>query len=255
MTVLQTQLLQRMALALLTAVTMTACGPSDKQRAAGAEEQRVQCLDKLCYGDVVPTFDSSKDAILKVNGQWYVGPKEYFTSFGPRGFNWWQHKALSTGSPRPPELEALIANGKGYDVSVEIFLTGRQRWPTPNVDKPWEGATWAREFNRIQAEGLRMQRKTITPQLDVVSFFHADGKAYDTTYYVATQQKSIRGGEPPVASCRTDIRNPNARCSSNEFWQPDVFADFRFRAKHAPDWPAIHQEIIRVLNLAKNVQP
>ena len=242
--------------ALLVLLSLSACGPSDKQRAAGAEEQRVQCLDKLCYGDVIPKFDSTKDAIMKVNGQWYVGPKEYFSTGNPiSGFEWWEHKPISRGIERPPEMQALAVAGEGYDFSIEIFLTGRQSWPTPNVAKPWEAGTWTKEFNRIQAEGLRMQRKTVTPQLDVISFFYADGKAYDTTYYVATQQKSIRGSEPPIASCRTDILNPNARCFSNEFWQPDVFADFRFRAKHAPDWPAIHQEIIRVLNLAKKVQP
>jgi hypothetical protein len=235
-------------------VGLTACGPSEKQLAAGAEATRVDCLDKICpgNGDVTPKIDSTKDAILKLNGQWYVGPKEYFASGEGAAF-YWPSKTPFTGKPDGqswPEQRQPF-----YDVAIEIFFTGRQRWPTPNVEKPWEGATWAKEFNRIQAEGLRMQRKTVTAQLDVISFFYADGKAYDTTYYVATQQKSIRGSEPPVASCRTDILNPNARCSSNEFWQPDVFADFRFRAKHAPDWPAIHQEIVRVLNLAKKVQP
>ncbi len=254
MTVLRTRLLQSMALALFTVLTMTGCGPSEKQLAAQAEATRIDCLDKICYGDVAPRFDNTKDAILKLNGQWYVGPNEYFTSSGARGFIWWQQKPITRVETRPPELDALIKDGKGYDFLIEIFLTGRQSWPTPNVEKPWEAGTWVKEFNRIQAEGLRMQRKTVTPQLDVISFSYSDGKAYDTTYYVATQEKSIRGGEHPVASCRTDILNPNARCSANEFWQPDVFADFRFRAKHAPDWPAIHQEIIRVLNLAKKVQ-
>ena len=136
-----------------------------------------------------------------------------------------------------------------------MFFTGRQFWPTPNVEKPWEVGTWAKKFAPLQAEGLRMQREAISPQLEVVSFFHADGKPYDTTYYVASQQKSMRGDEAPVASCSTDLLNPNARCSSNEFWQSNVYADFRFRAKHAPDWPAIHQEIIRVLNLAHKVPP
>lgn len=229
---------------------LSACDPFEKQRAAGAEEQRVQCLDKSCYGDVTPKFDHMKETLLKLNGQWYVGPKEYFSSGRNGGGFYWSSKHPMFKGGSYPERGQDVA-----DSVIEIFFTGRQRWPTPNVEKPWEGTTWVKEFNRIQAVGLRMERKTVTPQLDVISFFHADGKAYDTTYYVATQQKSIRGGEPPVASCRTDILNPKARCNSNEFWQADVFADFRFRAKHAPDWPAIHQEIIRVLNLAQKVQP
>jgi hypothetical protein len=160
MTVLQTQLLQRMALVLLTAVTMTACGPSDKQRAAGAEEQRVQCLDKLCYGDVIPKFDSKKDEILKLNGQWYVGAKEYFSNSRNGGGFYWpsKHPMFKEGSF--PERGQGVA-----DAVIEIFLTGRQRWPTPNVEKPWEDATWAKEFNRIQAEGLRMQQRPLPRNL------------------------------------------------------------------------------------------
>ena len=75
---IQIEWMPRVASAAFCFLAMTGCGPSDKQRAAGAEEQRVQCLDKLCYGDVIPKFDSSKDEILKLNEQWYVGPKEYF---------------------------------------------------------------------------------------------------------------------------------------------------------------------------------
>ena len=255
MKAIQIQWMLRVASAVLCLLALTGCGPSEKQLAARAEATRIDCLDKICHGDVAPKIDNTKDVVLKLNGQWYVGPKEYFTSSGARGFIWWERKPLTTVESRPPELAVLIADGKGYDFSIEIFLTGRQRWPTPNVEKPWEEGTWAKEFARIEAEGLRMQRKAISPQLEVVSFFRADGKPYDTTYYVASQQKSIRGNEAPVASCRTDLLNPNARCNSGEFWQSDVYADFRFRAKHAPDWPAIHQEIIRVLNLAKKVQP
>ena len=236
-----------------TLLGLTACDPFEKQRAEQAEKTRIECLDKLCYGDVLPV-KIPNTAIFKLNGQWYVGPNEYYTSSGPRGFIWWQHQPLSSGSTQPPELETLIADGKGYDVSIEIFFTGRQRWPTPNVEKPWEAGTWVKEFDRIQAEGLRMQWKTVTPQLDIVSFSYANGKAYDTTYYVASQQKNIRGGEAPVAICRSDKLNPNARCFASAFWQDDVLADFRFRAKHAQDWPAIHQEIIRTLNLAKKEQ-
>jgi hypothetical protein len=245
----QTQWMPRVASTVLCLLAFTACGPSEKQLAARAEATRIECLDKICTGDVAPPRNELTDDLIKLNGQWYVGPKEYFSSVTSSGFYWPSKQPMFKGGSYPERGQGVA------DAVIEIFFTGRQRWPTPNVEKPWEEGTWAKEFARIEAEGLRMQRKAISPQLEVVSFIRADGRPYDTTYYVASLQKSIRGNEAPVASCRTDLLNPNARCTSGEFWQSDVYADFRFRAKHAPDWPAIHQEIIRILNLAKKVQP
>lgn len=139
MTVLRTRLLQSMALALFTVLTMTGCGPSEKQPAAQAEATRIDCLDKICYGDVAPKIDYMKEEILKLNGQWYVGPKEYFSS-GINGayFFWWEGKPRSSAMPVPKDMQTLLNDGKGDELSIEIFLTGRQRWPTPNVAKPWE---------------------------------------------------------------------------------------------------------------------
>ena len=250
MKAIQIQWMPRVASAALCLLALTGCGPSEKQLAARAEATRIDCLDKICYGDVAPKIDNTKDAVLKLNGQWYVGPKQYFTSSGARGFIWWKRKPLTTVESRPPELAALIADGKGYDFSIEIFLTGRQSWPTPNVEKPWEARGWEAQFEKLVKDGLKISRQQVRPDLEVVTFVKADGKPYDTTFYIATKQKNMRGADLPGISCLSVTET----CSTGDFWQDDVYARLRFHIKHAQDWPAIHQEVIRVLNLAKKVQ-
>ena len=234
-------------------LVLCACGPSDKQRAEQAEKTRIECLDKFCPGDVEPKHDMATEVALKVNGQWYIGPKEYFSGRNGAVF-YWPSKTPEIGLP---DGKAYPERGKPfYDVAVEIFLTGRQRWPTPNVEKPWEAASWQTVIEHRQSEGLRMERIAVGPALEMIRFFHPDGKPYSYVYYVATRRGSIRGEGPAVLSCLISTPpHPQDRCTSGEFWQPDVYADFRFRAKHAEDWPAIHEEIVRVLSLAKKVQP
>lgn len=61
---------------------LAACEPSKEKQAQLAEEKRVECLDKFCEGDVVPRRDFAKDGLLKLNGQWYLGPKEYLAVVG-----------------------------------------------------------------------------------------------------------------------------------------------------------------------------
>ena len=66
---------------------------------------------------------------------------------------------------------------------------------------------------------------------------------------------ATRGDGPPIAFCLNEPPGHYSNCAATEFWQPDIYADFQFSAKDAKDWPEIHQEIIRVLNLLQKVQP
>jgi len=50
----------------------------EEEKLAAAERRRIECLDQFCEGDVYPKFDTSNEALRKINGQWYVGPKKYF---------------------------------------------------------------------------------------------------------------------------------------------------------------------------------
>lgn len=186
----QIQLMSRCAVTALTLLALTACDPFAKEKAEHAERTRIECLDKICYGDVAPKFDHLNEALLKLNGQWYLGPKEYFSTGNPvSGFEWWEHKPISRGMKRPPEMQALAVDGKGYDFSIEIFLTGRQSWPTPNVEKPWEARGWEAQFEKLQRDGFKISRQQVRPDLEVVTFVKADGTPYNTTFYIATKQK------------------------------------------------------------------
>ena len=249
----------RLRVLLVSAIcaTLTACKPSREEQVRWAQQKQIDCSDKICDGDAIPQRDHLKEEVLKLNGQWFIGPKEYFSN-GMNGasFEWWDHTPLSSRMDRPPEVQALAKSGKGYAVSIEIFMTGRQRWPTPAIDKPWEQGIWQKREGELKAQGMRVERQTIKPGLDVVRFKKPDGQPYPYVYYLATARKRIRGDGPPVLSCDMSTQpNTEDSCSSGEFWQPDVYARFRLNARHAPDWPSIHEEIVRVMNLAKKVQP
>jgi hypothetical protein len=248
-----------LAVALLALGLLTACEPSKEKRAQLAEEKRVECLDKICEGDVIPKRDFAKDALLKLNGKWYLGPKEYFSSgINGASFNWWEHKPISSSAPLPAEMQVLNVAGKGDDVSIVVFLTGRARWPDPTVEKPWERNTSESYFEEFLKKGYRIERQVIRPELEIVRFYDTSGKPYHHVFYVATQRTRIRGSGPPILGC-DPLPSPNlsgrATCTAGEYWQPDVNADFRFSANHAQDWPAIHEEIVRVLNLAQKLNP
>lgn len=241
----------RFAVVALALLALAACDPFAKEKAEQAEKTRIECLEKICYGDVIPKFDSTKDAILKLNGQWYVGPKEYFSSgINGASFFWWEGKPSSSAMAVTKDMQTLLNDGKGDELSIEIFLSGRERWPTPNVGKPWEARSWEAQFEKLQKDGLQISRQQVRPDLEVITFVKADGKPYDTTFYIATKQKNIRGADLPGISCLSATET----CSTGDFWQDDVYARLRFHTKHAQDWPAIHQEVIRILNLAKIVQ-
>lgn len=224
----------------LCLLVMTACGPSEKQLAAQAEATRIDCLDKICAGDVAPKFDHMNEALLKLNGQWYLGPLEYFTSSGPRGFIWWKQKPMTTVESQPPELEALIKDGKGYDFSIEIFLG------TPKEAAPQK--SMYQTLLEIEKKGLLLEKQTLRSGLQV---WRTRENNRLETWFVATSLKKPTGDLPTIA-CRGD--DPiNYRCTGGFRLSPDVVASMRFRAVHGSDWPEIYAETTRILNLLKKV--
>jgi hypothetical protein len=246
------------AICILALGLLTACEPSKEKKAQWAEEKRVECLDKFCEGDKPPKPPVGS-VIMKFNGQLYLAPKEYFsTGINGASFNWWEHKPVSSSASIPAEMQALYARGKADEVSIVIFLTGRARWPDPAVERPWERETSESYFEEFLKKGYRIERQVIRPELEIVRFYDTSDKPYRHVFYVATQRKRIRGSGPPILGC-DPLPSPNlsghATCTAGEYWQHDVYADFRISASHAQDWPAIHEEIVRVLNLAQKVNP
>lgn len=234
-------------------IALVACGPSEKERAVIAEQRRIDCLDKFCQGDLEPKRNMATEVALKLNGEWYVGPKEYFsTGKNGGGFYWPSKHPMFRGGNYPEGMQEFPSK------AIEIFLTGRQRWALPQTITPWNGRGWEGRFDELQKQGLHILRKQLTPELERVSFIDTQGKQYRHEYFLLTQQRNTRGDGLPGVACDLHAgATPNSyhTCTGADFWQEDVFADFRFHVQHAEDWPAIHAEVLRVINLLKKVQP
>lgn len=226
---------------LVVLVALAGCGPSEKDKAMYAEQQRLHCLDNLCDGDVLPKLqDHLKEITLKLNGQWFIGPREYVGAGRVVSFDWWDHKPISSRMARPAELQALSVAGKGYDVSIEIFLQ-TQKAPLP----PLSGYD---RLKQAEAEGRLISKEKPRSGLEIWRVKPKDGLR-PGIWYVATDLKGF-DGQPPVVWC--DEHNSQFdRCSTGGLWRDGVTWDTRFRAKHGPDWPEIFQETTRVLQLIK----
>jgi hypothetical protein len=245
--------LQRIAAITLYTLLLSACGPSEKQI---AEKKRIECLDKFCYGDAEPSRDYTKYELLKFNGEWYLGPKEYFSNGHNGALFYWPTKAPGFGSG--DSFEDI--KGKSFrSIAVEIFLRGRYRWPDPTVATPWKSGGWEQEIERTKQEGFRIERQQLHAGLERVRFFDAQGTQYRHAFYLATQEKRPLSNDIPGIACGTysgpaPSYSPEI-CTGGMFWQEDIYADFRLPAQYAGDWPEIYQEITRVLTLLKKVQP
>jgi len=233
---------------MIACLLITACDPFKEQREAAAERKRIECMDKLCAGDVEPKRNPAMEVALKLNGQWYLGPSYYFsTGMNGAAFYWPSKKSREDV---PPEERSIP-----YANTIEIHLTGRSHWSHSDESEPWRRDHLTERLDQLRGQGYQLQRELLRPELEVWRVRRSDGSPY-MDFYVANQQKRIRGGTPPALGCSED-RGSSGRntCAAGEYWQPDVYADFRFSAAHAKDWPEIHAEIVRVLNLLIKVKP
>ena len=231
------------------AAFLSACGPNSKEQALQAEKKRIECLDKFCTGDVDPR-STYENELLKFNGHWYTAPKYYFSS-GMNGasFNW----------PSKKSREDIPQSERANSVThgVEIYLRGRARWPDPNISKPWEGNIWESRFEEMRKRNFRIDRALLNAGLERVRLIDPSGKQYRHEFFIATDEKRAFGDDPPVVACEPypySAPGVEPTCTGWFYWREDIFADFRFHAKYAQDWPAIYQEIVRVLGLVKKIQ-
>ena len=225
------------AMAMLVLGT-SACDPFKENRAIQAEQTRIACLDKPCYGDDVPKVYDLNNEVLKLNGQWYVAPKKYVKDLAGVAF-YWPSKTPVTGLP-----DGKLYPEKGqdyYDVAIEIFLTTK---PTTYVGKSMYQALLDEE-----RQGNLIEKRNLTPGLDA---WRIKSLGSEETWFIATHLTDP-SGDPPTISCRS-VGTDNSRCSGGFIWiKPDVGASLRFRATHGPDWPEIYLETVRVLALIKKV--
>jgi hypothetical protein len=211
---------------------LTACGPSEQQKAAFAERVRIECMDKVCEGDAPPKVDP-QEFVLKLNGQYFVAPRRYVQGLSGIAF-YWPSKTPLTGS-----LEGLAYPERGEkfaDVAIEIFLRSH--------DGVMHGPNRYDRLLQAQAEGRLISKETPRAGLEIWHTREIDGLGpglwYVASEYVAADPNgtvlSCRGSNLKFATCVTGFK-----------WRPGIAADMRFRAKHSVDWPEIYQEAIRVL--------
>ncbi|MDO9314999.1 MAG: hypothetical protein Q7T97_10685 [Burkholderiaceae bacterium] len=221
---------------LLAATLLAACGPSDKQKAQWAEEKRIECLDKVCDGDVPPKV-ALDESVMKLNGQWFIAPRRYAMGFAGLSF-YWPSKTPATGRA---DGQSYPERGQDfYDVGIEVFLS--------HHDGAMSGPSRYDHLRQAEAEGRLISKEVPRPELEVWHTRETDGRGpglwYVATQYIATDPNGA------VLSCRS--HDPKFdRCVTAFEWKPGIAADMRFRAKHAADWPEIYQETIRVLQLIK----
>lgn len=233
-------LLQVAGLALLGA--LAGCGPSSQEMAEFAEKKRIECLDRYCRGDVVPPHDYEKETAFKVNGQWYLGPKAYFSSRTGAIIFWPSKWPAGREDGRSfPEFGKPF-----YEVEIELLFRSNNMPPEPRGYKLIELA---------EKQGWISKRESIRPGLDALTMKHVIGpRGYyidHVTYYVATQLTGP-DGLPPVATCSHKSATDGG--GSGFMWEPGFWVGVRMNQKHCADWPEIYTEIDRVLQQLTRVQ-
>jgi hypothetical protein len=226
----------------LLALACSGCEPSKEQRAEWQRQRIVECENRFCDGDKEPQHDYLKSQSLKFNGNWYLGPKEYYSSGTNGAAFYWPSKTPSATSTPFPE-RSLVVSGHGEKVTIHIFLRGKAQWPIPNAVKPWE---FRRKSSLEEARdaGDPVEQTTLRPGLErYVVHRRTSTGTNDFSVYVATARNRLMGDGHPTLFCRGDT------CTSGDFPQPDIYADYRFNEANAKDWPEIHAEIGRVLGL------
>jgi hypothetical protein len=232
---------------LSAALLLMACSPSDRHKSALIEKARIECLDKLCEGDVAPKFDSSKEFAFKVNGQWFIGPKSY-GGYGASLAFFWPSKTPARGANAHKDAPEFFPSSAGvtsnfYKVGVEIFLRSNNVPGEPFGYKLVEQA---------QRNGWIASRNELRPGLQVIRMKHVIGPSGHyidaVAYYIATGLKGA-DGLPPVATCSFDLSDGGA--GTGFMWKPGIWAGARTNPKHCTDWPEIYLEISRVLQLFK----
>jgi hypothetical protein len=226
----------------LNCFLLAACGPADADRHEVNQKNGLECLDKPCDGEVLPTFNPSKEAALKINGQWFVGPKKYYANGIPvASFEWWDHKVLDRNRPRPAEAQSLALQGKGYDFSVEIFFV------------PSNGFTQISDRNLVdlaEKNGWIESRRNIKRGLEAIKMKHVigpDGYYIDhVEYYVATEIVGV-DGRPPVTRCT------EGAAGTGFDWKYGISIGSRMSSKLCEDAPEIYSEIIKIVEQLKKV--
>lgn len=223
---------------------LPACQPTEADKVLREQQRKIYCLDHRCPGDSPPKYDYRELEILKINGEWFVGPKEYYSAgINGASFYWWERKPYSSKALPDGLKNARHKNGSG-SYTIEIFFRSSS---IPQEPHGFRLIQWA------QSHDLVLERKTIRPGLDRLRLSPdaKDARGYrldHITYYVATDMKGV-DGLPPVASCsHEDVRNTGG---TGFLLSEGLWVGGRWNQEHCADWPEIFTEISRIVSLLK----
>ncbi len=214
----------------LTLLMLAACGPSDVQLAERAEKMRIECLDKICNGDVVPAVDNSKVVVEKKAGRYFSVPRSYSHGDGALVFYWLNKKPM-TGADLPENGQNRV------HALIEFFLEGK---PAP-IELSDMVATAVKEGRPAamvsRSKDLEVRIVQLRPEVkDQSSIFIA-------------RDATFPSGKPAMSGCGR--RQSDDSCSAYFAWDKNLSITVRFNQRHAEDWPQIYAEITRVLSLVK----
>jgi hypothetical protein len=223
---------------------LTACGPSEKEKADAAEAARIKCLDKLCDGDIEPKLDRNSEVAFKLNGSWYAWPRVNGNpNMGPIAFYW--PSKVAAGAPvskaNAPEVQrnevGAVANFS--DVAIEMFVKSVAR----SVEYPYK------ELLEEERQGHVVDKRNLRPDLEI--WTTSRGGNLKEVWYIATGIKDP-SGNPPVIACRGGETVQDS-CSGGFVLNSGIGVSVRFRGVHGADWPSIYTEVARVLSTIRKI--
>ena len=186
---------------------------------------------------------------MKVNGQWYVGPKEYGVGPERQMAFFWPSRTPARGEAAASEV-AKRPGANPYGQLVEIFFRSEDKLIDANPQTPRTNAL----IPLAEANGWISERTTLRKGLDRITMKPVEtpwGTRIDhVTYFVATE---LRGadGLPPVATCSKPDSGDGGGFGIS--WKQGVVVGTRMSQYHCSDFPEVYIEAVRVLNQLKKV--
>jgi hypothetical protein len=224
-----------LALLLAFLLPLMGCGPSEQRKSELIEQRRIDCLNKICEGDVVPKT-SPGDVIIKVGGRYFSVPKVYKLGFTGLSF-YWPSKTPLTG---PPDGGHFPEKGRPFsEIAIELFLVGE-----PALIELSDLMVMA------EKEGRPVTLRSQSADLDVMAVQLRDSSAEMSTIHIA-KNMVYPSGKPAAMGC-SHVRE-DRECSAYFAWGQGMHISVRFNQRHARDWPQIYAEITRILALVKPI--
>lgn len=188
-----------------------------------AERQVQACRDRVCPDDRLPSYDTQRLALFKVNGQFFTVARDYGGFNATLRFYWPGGQPANAPLPAPP--------GAGL---VEVFLRSE---PVPDKDSGY------RLIQLAQQRGWIARRELIGPGNERLYMRHVvgpDGYWMDTVVYYVARDLTGPDGLPPTATCGIGRDSVGGTLFQ---WRPGIWAGTRWDAASCNDFPAIYREL------------